>query len=97
MLKTIASIICNEFGDSNTYRIGGDEFVAFRYVRDEQAVRKDLERVLKEVESNGYHVASGLAMATPDKKLLTVIKKAEEEMYENKAKYYESIGKEMRG
>ena len=25
------------------------------------------------------------------------IKKAEEEMYENKAKYYESIGKEMRG
>ncbi len=97
MLKTIASIICNEFGDSNTYRIGGDEFVAFRYERDEQAVRKDLDRVLKEVESNGYHVASGLAMATPDKKLLTVIKKAEEEMYENKAKYYESIGKEMRG
>lgn len=97
MLKTIAGIIVMEFGESNTYRIGGDEFVAFRYERDEQSVRRDLGKVLKEVEANGYHVASGLAMATPDKKLLTVIKLAEEEMYENKKKYYESIGKEMRG
>ena len=96
MLKTIASIICNEFGESNTYRIGGDEFVAFRYERDESAVRKDLEKVLAKVDEAGYHVASGLAMATPDKKLINVIKLAEEEMYANKEAYYKSIGKEMR-
>lgn len=97
MLKTIARIIVEEFGDSNTYRIGGDEFVAFRYERDESLVKKDLDKVTSEIEANGYHVACGLSMATPDKKLLTVIKTAEERMYENKRKYYESIGKEMRG
>ena len=97
MLKTIAKIIVAEFGDSNTYRIGGDEFVSFRYERDESLVQKDLNKVIKEIEENGYHVACGLAMATPDKKLLTVIKTAEERMYEDKRKYYESIGKEMRG
>ena len=96
MLKAIASIICNEFGESNTYRIGGDEFVAFRYERDEEAVRKDLQKVLDLIDSSGYHVASGLAMATPDKKLINVIKSAEEEMYANKEAYYKSIGKEMR-
>ena len=97
MLKTIAQIISNEFGENNTYRIGGDEFVAFRYERDEELVRRDMEKVIKQVEENGYHVACGLAMATPDRKIINVIKSAEEEMYENKRKYYESIGKEMRG
>ncbi len=96
MLKTVARIISEEFGESNTYRIGGDEFVAFRYEREEENVRKDLRKVEKEIEEKGYHVASGLAMATPDKKLAVVIKTAEEEMYDNKRKYYESIGKEMR-
>ena len=97
MLKTIANIISEEFGESNTYRIGGDEFIAFRYDRDENAVRKDLKKVTDMVVAKGYHVAVGLAMATPDKKLMVVIKEAETEMYEDKRKYYESIGKEMRG
>ncbi len=97
MLKAVANSIVAEFGENNTYRIGGDEFVAFRYERDESLVRKDLAKVVADIEAQGYHVACGLAMATPDKKLLTVIKSAEEEMYENKRLYYESIGKEMRG
>lgn len=97
MLRTIAKIISDEFGENNTYRIGGDEFVAFRYDRDEAVVRKDLAKVENAIVEAGYHVASGLAIATPDKKLAVVIKTAEEEMYENKRKYYESIGKEMRG
>lgn len=97
MLKTIAKLISEEFGENNTYRIGGDEFVAFRYERDESLVQKDLDKVIAQIEANNYHVACGLAMATPDKKLLTVIKTAEERMYESKRKYYDSIGKEMRG
>ena len=97
MLKTVALQIVSEFGESNTYRIGGDEFVAFRYERSEEIVRNDLQKVVDAISAAGYHVACGLAMATPDKKLLTVIKAAEEEMYADKAKYYESIGKEMRG
>ncbi|WP_408071877.1 diguanylate cyclase domain-containing protein [Butyrivibrio sp. JL13D10] len=97
MLKTIAKAICEEFGESNTYRIGGDEFVAFRYDRNEDMVRKDMEKVEKTISDAGYHVACGLSMATPDRKLAVVIKEAEEEMYESKRKYYESIGKEMRG
>lgn len=96
MLKTISNILRDEYGDSNTYRIGGDEFVTFIYERDETAVRATLNKVLEEIDEAGYHVAAGMAMATPDKKLAVVIKKAETEMYENKEKYYRSIGREMR-
>ena len=97
MLKTVAAIIRDEFGDDNTYRIGGDEFVAFRYDRDEASVRRDMEKVEKTIMEKGYHVACGLSMATPEKRLATVIKAAEDEMYRSKKQYYDSIGKEMRG
>ncbi|MCR4590920.1 MAG: sensor domain-containing diguanylate cyclase [Lachnospiraceae bacterium] len=96
MLKDIADILREEYGDSNTYRIGGDEFVTFRYDRDEALVRESVKRVEKKVTEAGYHVACGMAMATPDKKLNVVIKQAETEMYANKERYYRSIGREMR-
>ncbi|MCR5024578.1 MAG: GGDEF domain-containing protein [Lachnospiraceae bacterium] len=96
MLKDIADILKREYGDSNTYRIGGDEFVTFRYDRDEVMVRETLKNVESMIEEKGYHVASGMAMATPDRRLEVVIKQAETEMYENKERYYRSIGREMR-
>lgn len=96
MLKTVANILKKEYGEDNTYRIGGDEFVAFRYDREEESIREDMVRVGNAVELSGYHVAMGMAVATPEHKLADVIKKAETEMYENKARYYELTGRKMR-
>ena len=96
MLKTIANIIQAEFGNSNTFRIGGDEFVAFRYENNEQAIRNDIEKVTTEIENSGYHVAVGMAMSENGKSITSVIKDAEQEMYKNKKEYYDKIGKEMR-
>lgn len=96
MLKTVANILKKEYGEENTYRIGGDEFVAFRYDREEENIRGDMVRVGNAVELEGYHIAMGMAVATPEHKLADVIKKAETEMYENKARYYELTGREMR-
>ena len=95
---TAASVtLRDEYGDSNTYRIGGDEFVAFRYDRDEAAMRSDLKKVRSRIEAAGYHVACGLSVATPDRTFAEVLKAAEKEMYADKKRYYDSIGKDMRG
>ena len=97
MLKKIAEILQEEYGEPNTYRIGGDEFVAIRYDRDEAGVRADLEKVRARIEAENYHVACGMSVATPDRKFAEVVRTAEKEMYADKKRYYDSIGKEMRG
>ena len=96
MLKFVASTLMNEFGPENTYRIGGDEFVAFRYDKIEDQARSDMAMIAGKIEEAGYHIAYGLCLATPDKKLSVVIKQAETEMYDNKKAYYDKLGKTMR-
>ncbi len=96
MLKTIASILAQEYGVDNTYRIGGDEFVAFRYENSEFAVRANIMKVITEIDCKGYTVAVGMAMTTNDKPLHVTIKEAEDAMYINKQSYYNHKGKEMR-
>ena len=50
----------------------------------------------KKIQDAGYHVACGMAMATPDRKLSEVLEDAEMRMYQDKRDFYDSIGKDMR-
>ena len=96
MLKYVAGTLREEYGVDNTYRIGGDEFVAFRYDRDERSIRKDMVKVDQKIREQGYHVAVGMAIVSPLMPLAAAIKAAEMEMYQNKEAYYRSIGGKMR-
>lgn len=97
MLKYIASCVKKYFGEDDTFRIGGDEFVVF--TTDLGVVQTDdLLRSLKiDVANEGYHIAVGCEVMTKqnlDVDLL--IKNAEAKMYENKSQYYKLHGNDRR-
>ncbi len=97
MLKSIAAAVRKEFGDELTYRIGGDEFIAFAIDLPEEEVIRRMRQMKKLAEEDSYHVSAGYAMAgkeNPD--LNDLVRRAETGMYEDKRLYYLQSGKEWR-
>ena len=90
MLKYVAAAFQEQFGQRDTYRIGGDEFVAMAVDADETTVRHGAERMMFLAEQRGYHVSIGFARATgPQIDVLALMKSAEKQMYESKRQFYE--------
>ncbi|MGN1381259.1 MAG: GGDEF domain-containing protein [Eubacterium sp.] len=97
MLQTIAKVMLEVFGRMDTYRIGGDEYVAFAMDADEADIRRKVKRVVKLIEQQNYHVAIGYASAVrPDINVAELICRAEEKMYERKNEYYSRPGNDRR-
>lgn len=96
MLRFIADTLKVSFGETETFRIGGDEFVVFQHGRPQEELEKTLESVHENIQKNDYHISAGLCMGSEAETVKDVIKTAEVRMYEAKKKYYESIGKEVR-
>ncbi len=97
MLKSIAAAVREEFGDDLTFRIGGDEFIAYAIDLPEEEVIRRTGQMKKLVEEDSYHVSAGYAMAgkeNPD--LNDLVRRAETAMYEDKRQYYLLSGKEWR-
>ena len=98
MLITIAKIVQDVFGEYDTYRIGGDEYVAF--VLDKST--KDINDMIKELKTNveyhSYHIAVGYDFQKQEniKNIQDVVKTAEKRMYISKENYYKEINKEHR-
>lgn len=61
MLKTVAQEMVRQFGIKDSYRIGGDEFVAFVVDEPPRTVRERMSQLVANVEANGYSVAVGCA------------------------------------
>ena len=59
MLKAIADTLKDLFGQQDTYRIGGDEFVAFVIDKDKEDISEQIGRLDAIVTDKGYHVAVG--------------------------------------
>lgn len=90
-------------GQGRQYRIGGDEFVILLTAKREEvdqmisAVKKSAEEWSKD---NGItlSISCGAAGASehPDRGINEIAGEADEKMYEEKHRYYKSIGKERR-
>ena len=50
MLRYVGKTIQNEFGEMNSYRIGGDEFVALLTDESEDRIRVKIEQIREQVE-----------------------------------------------
>lgn len=94
MLQTVAHAIKDYFGDRDTYRIGGDEFVAFGKDETEEDIRKKVEKINHLLTEEGYHVSIGMCIQETPVEINSLIKQAEKRMYEAKKQYYEQIGRE---
>ena len=96
MLKAVASEIREKFGDDNTYRIGGDEFVAFAIDFDENTVTGLCNEIEKELKLQDYHVSIGIQWEKEVSSMNLIIKSAEKKMYLAKKAYYEQTSNNRR-
>lgn len=94
MLKTVAAKVRDIFGGEYSYRVGGDEFVAFAMDKSAEEMRALIHKLVQEVDEAGYSVAVGTATHSAggiDMEVL--VKSAETRMYLAKEEHYRLAGK----
>ena len=90
MLQLIGGALQDLFGEAYTYRIGGDEFVAFAVDIEEADLREKLNSFLTKVEEAHYYVSVGYGIQQAGEIQMTeLIKAAEKEMYRKKSEFYQ--------
>lgn len=96
MLAAIGQALRSAFGDSDAYRIGGDEFVVFCPDHTKKQIQKKLAQFHQELNACGYYAASGYSWqeSFSDINLLTL--QAEQAMYHAKHQYYRKKGNLIR-
>ena len=89
MLKTMAGAMFSAFGASNTYRVGGDEFVAFLEDIPEVEMLSRVRQIHETLAEAGYHASIGFAMRErTGLDIDTLIREAEQAMYLEKKAFY---------
>ena len=93
MLRFVAEGMRKRFGVEHTYRIGGDEFVAFVPDCREAALADELSCLRRAVEAEGYHISVGCVTEKREKIDMTdIIRDAETRMYQAKKQHYAEKG-----
>ena len=89
MLKYIAGAVENQFGKSDSYRVGGDEFVAFAKDIDEDELISKLKSLTDDITGQKYTAAIGYDIQDKINLVMDqLIINAEKRMYDDKALYY---------
>ena len=97
MLQYIADVVKKQFGVRDTYRIGGDEYVAFVLDDTEAAITGRIEEMKAQIREKGYHAAIGCEYyASRDVDINKLIVQAESKMYRDKADYYKEHDRRSR-
>lgn len=86
MLRDVAGAVARWLGE-DTYRIGGDEFVAFSTAA-EDALEQAVRGLQNEVSQAGYHISVGTAHRREYPLMNELVAAAEQQMYRAKRKYY---------
>lgn len=95
MLQTVADGLKQSFTEEKTYRIGGDEFVAYTKDMNRAELEKTILELGKTLVMKGYHVSFGIAGTDePHSTMNDVLVNAEKRMYDAKRRYYEEKGPE---
>ena len=88
MLKAVAQASQSKFGSDKTYRIGGDEFVAFTFGDSEKQIEENIESIKNDIEKQGYSISYGVSFSEVSTNAERFIKQAERNMLDNKYSYY---------
>ncbi len=96
MLCAVADAMRKIFGDANCYRIGGDEFIAFRTNSSLEEMAACKRRLRDEMAGKGYSVSVGFEGTTRNPlnvfDVESLISQAEAIMYAKKWQHYEQNG-----
>lgn len=93
MLKTVAALVRENFGTEYSYRVGGDEFVAFAVDKSAEEMRQFIRTLVRAVDEAGYSVAVGTATHSAGGiNMDALVKAAEQRMYMAKEEHYRITG-----
>lgn len=97
MLQFVGKTLQKEFGERNSFRIGGDEFVVLVTDEKEEVIQAKIDRVQVLVEEKSYHVSIGYSVGnTSETDISLLISTAEKRMYEAKQLFYQQRGVDRR-
>lgn len=90
MLEFTGTAMQEEFGESSTYRIGGDEFVAFISDKSEAHVQQHIVNFKARLEKEGYCCPLGYAgMQRPDIDVNKLVNEAERTIAPKRPAFYQ--------
>ena len=92
MLRTVAQAICGQFGQARSYRIGGDEFLAFVVGGSREEAERRARAVEQAAQAAGYHVSAGVSWTGRAAPVTQLVQEAEQQMYRRKDEYYAAAG-----
>ncbi len=94
MLCAVADAIRRVFGEKNTFRLGGDEFIAFTANSSEEVCLKKKKLIMSELAAKDYYVSIGFDGGKKDPDgtfdVDRIVSGAEAIMYTEKWKFYEA-------
>ena len=99
MLREVAGAMQQCFGQEHTYRVGGDEFVAFRMDGQPESLSSEIDRLRQALDAKGYHVSFGTAArdkAQGDLNAQELVNEAEVNMFDAKRQFYRQSGNDRR-
>ena len=97
MLQFVGKTLQKEFGERNSFRIGGDEFVVLAIDEKEEAIQAKIDHMQMLVEAEAYHVSIGYAIGNASETDVSwLVSTAEKHMYEAKQLYYQQRGVDRR-
>lgn len=89
LIKCVGMNILKYWGRENTFRIGGDEFVAFCFDTDPDMLWVAIEQFRERISKAGYSASIGWAIKDIDKlKINDLLHEAENVMYKEKREHY---------
>ena len=99
MLREVAEAMRQCFGQEHTYRIGGDEFVAFRIDGQVEDLPFEIDRLSRSLQEKGYHVSFGTAAhekSQGEVNMRELVNTAEINMFAAKREFYRQAGNDRR-
>ena len=78
------------------YRIGGDEFIILFLHSNAKEISDVEKKIVDDVTGSGYNISTGYAIRDKEENVDDLIRKADNMMYQAKADYYRSKGREKR-
>lgn len=91
MLREVAAALRAIFGPEHTYRVGGDEFAAFRIDAEPQTPAAELEGMKQALARKGYHVSFGMTVREKGQEpfdMQALVREAESAMFSAKREFY---------
>ncbi len=88
LIKLAALTLTSVFTEEKIFRVGGDEFVVILRNVSEEQVHEYLDKLHKKAKKNEVSFAVGYAMTNKSKDIESLLKAADENMYNDKKKFY---------